>query len=123
MAETLSIIGADVTVRGTLVSSADVTIDGKVDGDIRASGNVTVSESGRIFGNLYAEQATIRGRVEGSVRARKVQLSATCHVVGDIFHARLAIEEGAFFEGNCRHAEDPVADAPQGKDESSPSAP
>ena len=31
-----SIISADVTVRGTLVSMGDVQIDGKIDGDVRA---------------------------------------------------------------------------------------
>src|SRR5690606_29041280 len=42
-------------------------------------------------------------------RGRRVQLSSTCHVEGDILHEALAVETGAFFEGNCRHSDDPIS--------------
>jgi cytoskeletal protein CcmA (bactofilin family) len=106
-----SIISAELTVRGTLISAGDVQVDGKVDGDIRASALV-IGEKATITGDVYAEQATVRGRVEGSIRARKVQLCATCHVEGNILHEALSVESGAFFEGNCRHSDNPLADAP-----------
>jgi cytoskeletal protein CcmA (bactofilin family) len=48
--------------------------------------------------------------VQGSIRARKVLLCATSHVEGNILHEAFAVESGAFFEGNCRHAENPLAD-------------
>jgi cytoskeletal protein CcmA (bactofilin family) len=106
-----SIISAELLVRGTLVSEGDVQIDGKVDGDIRASALV-IGDKAIISGDIYAEEATVRGRVEGSIRARKVQLCATCHVEGNILHEALAVESGAYFEGNCRHSDNPLADAP-----------
>jgi cytoskeletal protein CcmA (bactofilin family) len=107
-----SIISTELIVRGTLISAGDVQIDGKVDGDIRAAGLV-VGEKADIVGDIYAEEATVRGRVEGSIRARKVQLCATCHVEGNILHEALSVESGAFFEGNCRHSNNPLADAPE----------
>jgi cytoskeletal protein CcmA (bactofilin family) len=106
-----SIISAELIVRGTLISAGDVQVDGKVDGDIRAS-SLVIGEKATITGDVYAEQATVRGRVEGSIRARKVQLCATCHVEGNILHEALSVESGAFFEGNCRHSDNPLADAP-----------
>ena len=39
-------------------------------------------------------------------------LASTCHVEGDILHEAFAVETGAFFEGNCRHADNPLAQAP-----------
>src|SRR5258707_2372699 len=107
-----SIIRAELTVRGTLVSAGDVTIDGKVDGDVRAA-SLVIGEQAVITGDVYAEEATVRGRVEGSIRARKVTLCATCHVEGNILHEALSVESGAFFEGNCRHSSNPLADAPE----------
>ncbi len=107
-----SIISAELTVRGTLVSAGDVTIDGKVDGDIRAA-SLVIGEKAIITGDVFAEEAIVRGRVEGSIRARKVQLCATCHVEGNILHEALSVESGAFFEGNCRHTDNPLADAPE----------
>jgi cytoskeletal protein CcmA (bactofilin family) len=46
----------------------------------------------------------------GRIRARKVQLAATSHVEGDILHEAFAVEAGAFFEGNCRHSDNPLGD-------------
>src|SRR6266566_6571437 len=107
-----SVISAELIVKGTLISAGDVQVDGKIDGDIRASGLV-IGEKAIIVGDVYAEEAVIRGRVEGSIRARKVQLCSTCHVEGNILHEALSVESGAFFEGNCRHTDNPLADAPE----------
>ena len=107
-----SIISADLIVRGTLFSAGDVQVDGKVDGDIRAGGLV-IGDKAVIAGDVYAEEAVIRGRVEGSISARKVQLCATCHVEGNILHEALSVEIGAYFEGNCRHSDNPLANAPE----------
>jgi len=107
-----SVISAELIVKGTLISAGDVQVDGKIDGDIRASGLV-IGEKAIIVGDVYAEEAVIRGRVEGSIRARKVQLCATCHVEGNVLHEALSVECGAFFEGNCRHTDNPLAEAPE----------
>ncbi len=104
-----SIISADLVVKGMLVSAGDIQIDGRVEGDIRA-GALVVGEKASIEGDVYAEDATIRGHIQGSIRARKVQLCATCRVEGNILHEALAMETGAFFEGNCRHSDNPLAE-------------
>lgn len=104
-----SIISDDLVVIGTLTSTGDIQIDGRVDGDIR-SGSVTIGEKANFEGEIVAEECTIRGRVQGIVRARKVQLSSTCHMEGTILHEVLAVEVGAFFEGNCRHSADPLSE-------------
>lgn len=104
-----SIISDDLVVIGTLTSTGDIQIDGRVDGDIR-SGSVTIGEKANFEGEIVAEECTIRGRVQGIVRARKVQLSSTCHMEGTILHEVLAVEVGAFFEGTCRHSADPLAE-------------
>jgi len=109
MAQTPSVIGADVTVSGTLASSGDITVDGCVRGDIQTAGRITISEQGRLFGDMQAKEATIRGHVQGNTRADRVVLFASCNVKGDIVHERLSIEDGARFEGCCRHAEGPGA--------------
>jgi cytoskeletal protein CcmA (bactofilin family) len=105
-----SIISSDLTIKGTLVTERDVQLDGRVEGDIRVAGLV-LGEKALVQGDIYAEDATIRGRVEGSIRARKVQLMSTAHVEGNIIHDRqLSVEAGAYFEGNCRHSDNPMKD-------------
>jgi len=104
-----SIISADLIVTGTLVSNGDIQIDGIVEGDVRSVGLV-IGEKAEIHGEILAEDVTVRGRVIGRIRARKVQLSATSHVEGDILHEAFAVEAGAFFEGNCRHSDNPLGE-------------
>jgi cytoskeletal protein CcmA (bactofilin family) len=104
-----SIISADLIVNGTLTSTGDIQIDGRVEGDVNSAGLV-VGDKAFIHGEIMAEEVTIRGRVQGSIRARKVLLCATSHVEGNILHEAFAVETGAFFEGNCRHADNPLAE-------------
>src|SRR5271156_1139409 len=76
-----SIISSDLTVRGTLFSSGDIQIDGRIEGDVQSAGLV-VGEKAIILGEVLAEEVTVRGRIEGSIRARKVLLCASSHVEG-----------------------------------------
>jgi cytoskeletal protein CcmA (bactofilin family) len=104
-----SIISGDLIVNGMLSSTGDMQIDGRVEGDVRSTGLV-IGEKAFIHGEVMAEDVTVRGRVQGSIRARKVLLCSTCHVEGNILHEAFAVEAGAFFEGNCRHSDNPLAD-------------
>ena len=108
-----SIISNDLVVHGNLTATGDIQVDGTVEGDIRSQ-SLTIGEKASITGEIVAEDIVIRGRVVGTIRGRRVQLSSTCHVEGDILHEALAVETGAFFEGNCRHSDDPIGQASSG---------
>lgn len=104
-----SIISTDMVINGTLNSTGDIQIDGRIEGDVRSVGLV-IGEKAEIHGEIYAEDVTVRGKVVGRIRARKVLLAATSHVEGDILHEAFAVESGAFFEGNCRHSDNPLGE-------------
>ena len=115
-----SIISSDMIVNGALAAGGDIQVDGKVQGDI-TSGSLTVGEKAIVEGEILAEEVIVRGKIVGSIRARKVQLCSTCHVEGDIYHQALAVETGAYFEGNCRHSDDPMKESvPTGGRRSAP---
>lgn len=105
---TPSLIGPDLTIVGNLVSRGEVQVDGEVQGDIHGT-NVIVGERAKITGGIIGEEVVVRGHVMGSIRGKRVMLQASSHVEGDIFHQALSIEQGAFFEGKSRRAEDPIA--------------
>lgn len=106
-----SIISADVKMTGKIVSLGEIDINGQIEGDVRAAA-LTVGETGAVKGEVVAESVVVRGTVEGRIRARKVQLCTGAKVRGDIFHASLAIEPNAIFEGAVKHAQDPMAEQP-----------
>jgi cytoskeletal protein CcmA (bactofilin family) len=117
-----SIISADLVVSGTLSSAGDIQVDGRVEGDVRSAGLV-IGDKAEVHGEIYAEEVTVRGKVVGRINARKILLASTSHVEGDILHEAFAVESGAFFEGNCRHSDDPLANNPLDKPSRQLSAP
>ena len=117
-----SIISADMAIQGAINSKGDVQIDGKVEGDVHSVGLV-IGDKAEVHGEVFAEDVTVRGKVVGRIRARKVLLAATAHVEGDILHEALAVESGAFFDGNCRHSNDPLGNGTSAPGEESRETP
>ncbi|MEM9749864.1 MAG: polymer-forming cytoskeletal protein [Pseudomonadota bacterium] len=105
-----SLISADVSLKGTLTAAGEIQLDGDLDGDVRAIALI-VGEKASVKGEIVCETVTVRGRVEGSIRARAVTLASTSHIEGDILHSALSVETGAYFEGNCRHSDDPLSES------------
>jgi len=96
-----SIISASLRIVGNLVSDGDVQVDGVVDGDVR-SRKLTISEGAAVNGAIEADDVRIHGIVNGQITAKNVLLGATAKVLGDVIHADLIVESGAFLEGHCR---------------------
>lgn len=104
----VTVIGPDLTIMGNLVSRGEVQVDGEIQGDIHGT-NIVIGERARITGSVIADEIVVRGHVMGSVRGKRVMLQSSSHVEGDIYHASIAIEQGAYFEGKSRRSEDPLA--------------
>ncbi len=121
-ARAASIICADMKINGSVTSEGALQIDGIVDGDVAAT-DITIGASGHITGEVKAEVVKVKGKIKGSIRARKVELETGAHVKGNIVHSSLQIQSNAVFEGQVKHADDPLKDtAPKGAGDSKPSA-
>ncbi len=99
-----SILSSDLKIEGDLISEGDLHISGSVKGDVVAR-KLTVGEGGSITGSVEADVAVIAGRLAGRLTATSVTLASTAHVVADVTHVSLLIEEGAVFEGFSRRVE------------------
>jgi len=72
--------------------------------------------AGRIRANLQARSIVVEGRVDGNLYGlERAELKKSATVVGDIYTPRIAIEDGAFLEGDVRVHKD--APRPQTKKE------
>ncbi|MBB4312693.1 bactofilin family protein [Roseospira marina] len=96
-----SIVSADLTVTGDLVSAGEIQIDGRVEGDIKCA-SLIIGIAGAVTGEVSAQTVRMHGTVSGQVIAKSVFLASTARMVGDVTHESLAIEPGAFMEGHCR---------------------
>ncbi len=104
-----SLISGDVIIKGMIEAESEVQFDGFLEGDIRAKGLV-IGEGASVRGEVVASRVKVAGTVDGSIRASHVELASSSNVKGDILHSALSIENGARFDGNCRHSDDPTTE-------------
>jgi cytoskeletal protein CcmA (bactofilin family) len=99
----LSIVGTSVKITGDIVTSGSIRIDGKVQGNVLAEGNLILGNNGEINGNISGGSINLGGKVNGSVNAvDNVTLESDCSLNGDITSRILIIESGAFFNGKSK---------------------
>ena len=93
-----SIISPELKVVGDLKCTGDIQIEGTIEGSV-TGGQIIIGERAKVEGVIVAETVRILGTVNGQIRAKTVHLEKTGKVIGDIAHEILAIEAGAYFEG------------------------
>lgn len=100
-AESSTVIGKSVTIRGELSGQEDLYMDGIVEGTITLpGGRLTIGPNARVTSDMSAKDVVIYGFVEGNVRASgRIELRESAVVKGDITAERLSIEENASING------------------------
>jgi cytoskeletal protein CcmA (bactofilin family) len=99
MSNTFSVIGSDITIKGDVSATADLHIDGRVEGDIQCA-SLVQGEASTIQGKIEAETARLAGVVKGSITARELVVLQTARIEGDVHYEALTIEQGASVEGH-----------------------
>ena len=115
-----TLIGAQTVIRGDVTFSGGLHIDGQVHGAIVAEAGsdavVTVSDKGRIQGEIRAPHVVINGTLDGDVIAsERIELAAQARVTGNVHYRVVEMHAGAQLTGRLVHAEastGPVQDAP-----------
>jgi cytoskeletal protein CcmA (bactofilin family) len=94
-------IGKSLVVQGKVISTEDLTIDGRVEGAIELGDHsLTIGIGAAVEADLVAQRIIICGAVTGNVLANEtVDLRATGSVDGDISTPRFAMAEGATIKG------------------------
>ncbi len=95
-----NILASDVEIKGSIKFANDLTIDGRIEGEIVSDGELTIGENAEIKGEIRTKSVTVLGRVNGNITvAERCELRAKAQLIGDLKAARLIIEEGATFVG------------------------
>ena len=106
---TLTILGPDIAIDGDLAATADLHLDGRVDGDIKCAALV---QGAIVVWNVaqraMADNAQVAGTIKGSITADTLVILKTARIEGDVSYGTLSIEQGAQVEGNfSNHAPEP----------------
>ena len=103
-----TVIGQQTRLEGDIRFSGGLHVDGTVKGNIIAepgSDNVlTVSEKGRIEGDVQVPNLELNGAVEGDVHAsERVELASHAKVTGNVYYNLIEMAMGAEVNGNLVH--------------------
>lgn len=94
-------ISGSILVRGDVVSTGDLVIDGQVQGTIELGDHsLTIGPGASVVADLAAKVVTVSGTVVGNVMgAARVELKATASVEGDVSAPTFVMEDGAALKG------------------------
>ncbi|MGI9424266.1 MAG: bactofilin family protein [Hyphomicrobiaceae bacterium] len=81
---------------------------GRVEGRLHCR-NATIAENATVIGDVIAHNVVVAGTVDGSIYANSIVLHPKCAVFGDMYHEKLQLHEGCYFEGRSRNAKNPQA--------------
>jgi len=104
-----SMIGQGCKLKGDIEIQGTIRIDGHFEGSISNPDTLIIGKGGVVKAEVKVKNAIIGGKLIGNIAAaNKIELQSGSHVEGDIQTARLVIDEGVFFEGNCKMGSQPA---------------
>ena len=110
----MNFLGKGTTFTGKLRVSGNVRIDGAFEGEIEVSESLIIGKSGSVKGHVKAKGVVLGGRMEGTFFASdKIELQSGAHLRGDITCRSLLIQDGVFFEGNCKMSPENLKEPPK----------
>jgi len=97
-----TVIGVGTSLRGTLMVTGTLRIDGEFEGDILNCDRLEIGEHGIMRADVEVKDALIMGRVYGNIRALgAIEMRAGARVEGDVAALTVAMEQGVRFTGRC----------------------
>ena len=106
-----TIIGQQSRVEGNIHFTGSLHIDGEIKGNIIAeegsSSVLTVSEQGRIEGDVQVTTVILNGTVNGDMRSdERIELAAKAKVNGDVYYNLIEMAMGAQVNGSLIHRDE-----------------
>jgi cytoskeletal protein CcmA (bactofilin family) len=113
---TFSVLGADVAIKGNVEASADLHVDGTVEGDLTCT-SLVQGDSSLIEGSITADSARLSGTIKGTITVRELVILKSARIDGDVHYETLTVEQGANVNGRF------APDAAKGAKAAAPIAP
>jgi cytoskeletal protein CcmA (bactofilin family) len=108
-----SVISADLTIEGKIEGAGHVRIAGSFKGDVHVQGNLTIEAGARITGQVRANVVVVGGELQGNIEgASRVELLETGIIAGDVKAGSLAVAAGSRMRGQVEFGWEDKASKP-----------
>ena len=99
----LSSVAAGTEIEGNMYCEGDLRIEGRIHGTVICKSRLILGPSGKIDGNVDANNAVIAGNINGNVVTREVlQIQETGNIVGDVVCTKMIMAAGGTINGNLK---------------------
>lgn len=100
LTEVSTVIGENTKVEGRLYIESSIRIDGKVYGDIKCDGDVTIGKNGYVEKGIVSRNLFLAGSVKGNVKVEnKIHIYESGFLDGAAEMKTIVIEENGQFHG------------------------
>ena len=124
----ITLIAANCEFVGDVYFSDQLLVNGIVKGNIYAQAGskavITVSEKGRVKGEIQVPNVIINGKVYGDIKSDKhIELASKAEVKGNVYYHLIEMVRGSRVDGNLIHLKDGKLDIKTPEAESKISTP
>ena len=83
-----NVLSSDVEIKGNLKFSGELTMEGKLEGEVNTDGVLHLGETGTVNGNVNANSVIVRGKINGNLIAKdKIEIKSKAEVDIEEFRA------------------------------------
>ncbi len=113
-----SLIGQASEIRGDVVFTGGLHVDGTVKGNVIAENEdnsvLTLSEQGTVEGEIRVPNVILNGRVIGDVYASEhIELALNARITGNVYYNLIEMAMGAEVNGNLVHTKEKLPVPPK----------
>ncbi|MBP3983297.1 polymer-forming cytoskeletal protein [Pseudoxanthomonas helianthi] len=111
-----TLIGPQVVIRGDVVFSGGLYVEGRIHGKVLAEDGapavLTLAEQGSIEGEVRVPVVVVDGQLQGDVHAsERVELASKARVLGNVHYKVVEMRAGATLTGRLIHSDAAQAEA------------
>ena len=100
MADTSTIVGQTMLIKGNLEGDEDLTVQGRIEGSLSLTKTLIIEPNGVVKADVSVANAVVSGVMVGNLTASdSLEITETGRMVGDIRAPRVIIVEGASVRG------------------------
>ncbi|RLA81209.1 MAG: hypothetical protein DRG78_09560 [Epsilonproteobacteria bacterium] len=94
-----TVINSGTTLKGMIDTKGSIFIDGRFEGIIVATQDVTIGKNGEVLGEIRSKVLTVNGMIDGLFDVDQVNILGSGKVIGKMQYDELIIEHNGIFEG------------------------
>jgi cytoskeletal protein CcmA (bactofilin family) len=95
-------IGEGVVIKGSITLPGHATVNGSVDGELRA-GSLEIGKTGEVIGKVFANRISVSGILNDEIHCKEhFHISSTGRVTGNLEYSEIEIDRGGKFIGDMK---------------------